>query len=80
MNILKRLAQLEEELLPPPPEPPRFMRINFVDSRRGECYGFDPEKGDPNFVAPEPMIFQMDPHREPGCGPVRRASRKRGFR
>jgi len=37
-RILKRLAQLEDELLPPPPAPPRFIKINFVDSRRGECY------------------------------------------
>jgi hypothetical protein len=80
MKIRRRVESLEEELLPPPAEPPRFFRINFVDSRRGECYGFDPEKGDPNRKAREPMIIRVDPHREPGWITGRRHPRRRGFR
>jgi len=80
MRILNRLERLEDELLPPPPAEPRFIQFTFVDSRRGECYGFDPEKGDPNFVAPPPFISQMDTHREPGWRMARRYPRRRGFR
>jgi len=66
MRIRSRLERLEEELLAPPAGPSWIGHIRIVDSRRGECYGFDPEKGDPNWVEPEPLIFQCDPHREPG--------------
>ena len=78
MRILSRLERLEDEILPPPPAEPWFIQINFVDSRRGECYGFDPEKGDPNFKAPEPMVIQVDQHREPGWRTARRYPRARG--
>jgi hypothetical protein len=77
-RIRNRLERLEDELLPPPAEPAKYMRIRFVDSRRGDCYGFDPENGDPNFKEPEPLIFQIDPHREPGWHMGRRYPRTRG--
>ena len=80
MRIRNRLERLEDEMLPPPAAEPQFFRITFVDSRRGECFGFDPEKGDPNFKAPPPMIFQIDQHREPSLWRTGRGARTRGGR
>ena len=80
MRIRNRLQRLEDEMLPPPAAEPRLFRIDFVDSRRGECFGFDPEKGDPNFVAPPRLIIQIDTHREPGWRMSRSHPRRRGFR
>ena len=78
MRIRSRLERLEEELLPPPSATRWLIRINCVDSRRGKCYGFDPEKGDPNWKAPETKVIQVDQHREPGWRTGRRYPRKRG--
>ncbi len=75
MRIRSRLERLEDELLPPPAEAAWFIRINCVDGRRGECYGFDPEKGDPNFKPREPRIIQVGQHREPGWRTARRYRR-----
>ena len=44
-----------------------------------ECYGFDPEKGDPDWKAREPMVIQVDQHREPGWRTGRRYPRTRGI-
>ena len=34
VRINRRIVQLEEEILPLPPQPPEFMEIHFVDSEQ----------------------------------------------
>ena len=34
MKIRSRIERLEEEILPPPPQPPRFINVQYVDSEK----------------------------------------------
>ena len=77
MRILKRLEQLEEELLPPPMMQ-MICTINIVEGRRGD--GFDPEKGDANWVHREPIVIKGEPFIPVDWSRGRRRARSRGVR
>jgi len=77
MNILRRLEQLEEELLPPAMMQ-MICTINIVEGRRGD--GFDPEKGDANWVYREPIVIEGEPFAVQNQARGRRYGRRRGSR
>ena len=77
MRILRRLEQLEEELLPPPMMQV-IATIHIVEGRRGD--GFDSEKGDANWVHREPIVIEGEPFIPVDWSPRRRYPRRRGIR
>ena len=58
MRIRSRLERLEEAAVAAADAPSWLIRIHYVDARRTDCDGPDPEERDPDRKAREPMVFR----------------------
>lgn len=77
MNILRRLEQLEEELLPPPTIQV-IATIHIVHGRRGEGGSVGTVEGD--WIQREPIVIKGEPFVPVDWAPRRRNARRPGMR